>query len=90
MIDMRNAKAKLEAALSIEPKTKADQAHRAELMYEANTLAQVLQGESLFRIANKVAPFASRANEPLTREERERRLEEERSGPEAIERAVAA
>lgn len=64
---MRNTKAKLEIALTIEPKTKADQARRAELMYEASTMAHVLRAQSLWRIAEALT---SRERTPLTCEQR--------------------
>ena len=83
MIDMRNTKAKLEIALTLEPKTKADQARRAELMYEANTMAQVLQAQSLWRIAEALT---NRERPPLTRQQRFHFLGAERALDEAIER----
>ena len=88
MIDMRNTKAKLEIALTLEPKTKADQNRRAELMYEVNTMAQVLQAQSLWRIAEALAPArkGSTAGQPLTREQRVHFLGAERALDEAIER----
>ena len=83
MIDMRNTKAKLEIALTLEPKTKADQNRRAELMYEANTMAQVLQAQSLWRIAEALT---NRERTPLTREQRVHFLGAGRALDEAIER----
>ena len=93
MIDMRNTKAKLEVALTLEPRTKADQARRAELMYEANTMAQVLQAQSLWRIAESVAPSRSvntDAGKPLTKAERLAKLGAEQAQVEQTERAQAA
>lgn len=52
MMDMRNIRSKVEAALNIDPKTDEAADRRANLLHEAAVLASVAQADQLYRIGN--------------------------------------